>query len=86
MTASTSDFRSIILQNLKRRNRKCAQFERVFQSCESFKNFPPLKEADFHFRLITISDTALSDSLNYLVSQKSNLRKQKSGSERYEIL
>jgi autophagy-related protein 16 len=32
MTASTSDFRSVILQNLQKRNRKCAQFERVFQS------------------------------------------------------
>uniref|UniRef100_A0AC34GA25 Autophagy-related protein 16 domain-containing protein n=1 Tax=Panagrolaimus sp. ES5 TaxID=591445 RepID=A0AC34GA25_9BILA len=32
MTASTSDFRTVILQNLQRRNRRCAQFERVFQS------------------------------------------------------
>uniref|UniRef100_A0AC34R2K0 Autophagy-related protein 16 domain-containing protein n=1 Tax=Panagrolaimus sp. JU765 TaxID=591449 RepID=A0AC34R2K0_9BILA len=27
-----SDFRSIILENLQKRNKKCAQFERVFQS------------------------------------------------------
>jgi autophagy-related protein 16 len=32
MAASTSDFRTVILQNLQRRNRRCAQFERVFQS------------------------------------------------------
>jgi len=66
----TADFRTLILQRLKARDRECAQFSRIFASCKS-------KELKTIQSLHILSDDALAESVNHLVAKNNRLLSRK---------
>jgi len=60
-----SDYRNIILENLKKRNKKCAQFERVFQSYNALSEkltYFAAQNSKLRQRTRGVSESGLADS------------------------